>query len=860
MAARRRYKAFTFTPSSGGRLMASVSKDTIGIKNYLTKRDFRRVLDREQRREGYDYFAPKDYLFTNQYSQDPSSTLSDEINLVHMIRRPNGDKALIVGTTTGYLYRYEGADAVRYTTDLRDAEHADLNGDGDKDYDDGYTAVTLGSELVSGNYASSGTPTKAITVSAGEEYLYVKGTADISLTNGGETLSATGLFKAQSNSVTLTGYVNGAGVTASIKKHDPAADYTQSVPSEWRIIHSPDSTTQNRLRWEAVNVNGYSVFNNGADLPLAYRVEWDSARPIYSLREAGVARVGTIAELNGILLCGDVSQMKAEDIEPQMETANPYSYYSKAVDKVGYRVLFSDLDDPTSFGATAKGTIFESARVLAWKWLPSSIGNDEVTITGAGVGGGNLTANIQGAYTKPEAYLCVNISTLKGKYAEGDYSKGIKHDDSDENEFEGISVCRSDINGKTTTLGLERAFEIGEIIHFKNGAAFQFTSNAAQDAVVIYGKLLGNVSHGDHGVAATNYVKLDEAANTTVANTEIAKSNAFSSTAGFDDLQDDGSAILKMAKLQSVLVIYKETGIFVAEYTGETASPFRFNAIKVPSSKCLKYRHTVANVEGMAHIYAGASSFYSFDLASRKPKELPDFKNADTLFFDNATSLNTESIYAADNQLTKEIWFVTNGSAVSDKALCYDYIFNTLSTTSAHVTAAATIKKPGADQDWFVMGTSQGIVLTYGLANETVTRWTGKDYFYRRGNATYSNQGLTYDAELESGAEDFGDGFNEKDLKSYVLHLSHASDNPSTRVDISGYHNVGDVVSGSASGNVLDTRVFDDPDTKNLFALYYKQHYFQDKIKITTGNAQVAGRTFEVAGVDSRSFVRTDDA
>ena len=59
----------TFTPSSGGRLMASVSRDTVGVKNYLTKRDFRRVLDREQRREGYDYFAPKDILFTKQYSQ-----------------------------------------------------------------------------------------------------------------------------------------------------------------------------------------------------------------------------------------------------------------------------------------------------------------------------------------------------------------------------------------------------------------------------------------------------------------------------------------------------------------------------------------------------------------------------------------------------------------------------------------------------------------------------------------------------------------------------------------------------------------------------------------------------------------------
>ena len=117
MARRNRYKAFTFTPSQGGMLMASISKDTVGIKNYTTKRDFRRKLDHEQRREGYDYFAPKDYLFSNQYSQAPvwtvSPNLSSEINLIHMARRPNGDKAIIVGTTTGYLLRYEGKDEIR---------------------------------------------------------------------------------------------------------------------------------------------------------------------------------------------------------------------------------------------------------------------------------------------------------------------------------------------------------------------------------------------------------------------------------------------------------------------------------------------------------------------------------------------------------------------------------------------------------------------------------------------------------------------------------------------------------------------------------------------------------------------------
>ena len=821
--------------------MASVSKDTVGVKNYLTKRDFRRVLDREQRREGYDYFAPKDILFTKQYSQYPKGeggeSKTAEINLIHEVIRPNGDRAVIVGTTAGCLYRYEGTDALRYFTDTRDSDHDVI-----------FTEESnlWGSELISSTYAPNGV--KNLTVETGEEYYYTKNVGDTNLVNGTETLTASGYFKAQSTLVTLNGSPS-ITVNASVKKRDASKDYAQSVAAEWRVIHEPDSNSVNRKRWEAVNINGYTIFNNGADLPLVYRVEWDIAKPIYALREAGVARVGTIAELSGILVCGDISQMKEDDIQPQMESSNPYGYYSKAVDRLGYRVLFSDLDDPASFGATARGTVFEDARVMAWRWVPSSIGVDEVTITGAGVGGGNLTANIVGSYTKTTASLKVNTPTFKGKYSQGDFSKGVKHKDSDSIEYEGISVED----------GLPRAFEIGEIIHFKNGAAFQFKSNALAGANTIYGLLIGNVTSSEQGDAATNYVKLDEFASYTIANTGVAKSDAYSSTSGFDDLQDDGSAILKMVKLQNVLVIYKETSIFLAEYTGDTDAPFRFNFVKIPASKSLRYKHTVANVEGMAHIYAGDSAFYTFDLASRKPKELPAFKNADSLFFNEAAIANTESIYAADNRLTKELWFVTNGATSSDKVLCFDYLFNTLSTTSANVTAGTTVSKPGSSEDWFVMGTASGVVLVYGLTHEKFDRWAGKNYFYRREASQYNATGASYESVVESGAEDFADSFGEKDIRSYVLHLAHTSDSPSVTLDISGYHNVGDVVSGDVD-NVLETRVFDDPDTKNLLPLYYKQHYFQDKITISTGNVQVAGKTYEVAGVDSRSFVRTDDA
>ena len=200
MARKRTYKAYTFTPAQGGKLMASVSKDTIGVKNYLTKRDFRRVLDREQRREGHDYFAPKDQLFTNQYSQYPvgegGESKTAEINLIHMAIRPNGDRAVIIGTIEGYLYRYEGTDVLRYFKDTRDGStYAD-------------EPDSLGSELISGsgNYSSpqgSSTGVFGQTVETGEEYFYVKNAADTSLVNGNETLTASGYFKAQSTVVVL---------------------------------------------------------------------------------------------------------------------------------------------------------------------------------------------------------------------------------------------------------------------------------------------------------------------------------------------------------------------------------------------------------------------------------------------------------------------------------------------------------------------------------------------------------------------------------------------------------------------------------------------------------------------------------
>ena len=83
--------------------------------------------------------------------------------------------------------------------------------------------------------------------------------------------------------------------------------YYQTDYGAWVQIGSGFSESGHR--WEAVNLNGYAVFNNGVDLPVVYRLEWFDVQPIYELREQGVVSVGTIAVMNGRLLCMDLTEI-----------------------------------------------------------------------------------------------------------------------------------------------------------------------------------------------------------------------------------------------------------------------------------------------------------------------------------------------------------------------------------------------------------------------------------------------------------------------------------------------------------------------------------------------------------------------
>lgn len=95
--------------------------------------------------------------------------------------------------------------------------------------------------------------------------------------------------------------------------------YSAPKPS-WDTIGSGYESS-NIHRWEAVDVNGWCVLNNGLNLPVTYRAGDAAVKPIYELRELGIACVGTIAIHAGILCCMDVTEIQEEKLDELFEWA-----------------------------------------------------------------------------------------------------------------------------------------------------------------------------------------------------------------------------------------------------------------------------------------------------------------------------------------------------------------------------------------------------------------------------------------------------------------------------------------------------------------------------------------------------------
>ena len=165
---------------------------------------------------------------------------------------------------------------------------------------------------------------------------------------------------------------------------------------EWLEVGSGFSPLDHR--WEGLNINGYLVLNNGVDLPMTYRVEEYEVKPIYELREQGIAAVETIAEISGILCLFDISELKEPYLDQVLSDAYPYDVVTNPawVTRTQFKMLYCGIGEPRRWGAVLSGSMTEGGRTVTLKYATRTLKPlDVVLIQGAGVSGGFLEATIR---------------------------------------------------------------------------------------------------------------------------------------------------------------------------------------------------------------------------------------------------------------------------------------------------------------------------------------------------------------------------------------------------------------------------------------------------------------------------------
>ena len=869
------YKAET------ARLITKTSFDRVGLGDYTVKLDWRREMDQDIRREGFDYFWPGT---SGDFSTDPGTqpfppAAGEPITLIHRAFRPNGRHAILVGTKTK-LWRFSGMESGAYFDD----EYFD---EGDPD--------------------------------------------------------------------------------------DPMDDYFEETSSvQWQEIGSGFSP--NGHRWEALNINGYTVLNNGVDLPHTYRIEEAKAIPIYELREQGIASVGTIGETNGVLMCGDISEIhpdylptvlgpvgnieSGDNMGTQIGTTvtTPSPFFT--AEHIGRTIVFAG-------GSTAKITAWTDPQKVTVD--PSgAVTNERFMLKTKAVQPGAIYSGLITASTSEKlvatsgAFFDISMVGKTIRFANGFSSKidsmtspfviemeteppedldwqvfwvtygipGIPTEPvtpltpsayrltSDANFFDasmvGKTIIFEDGNERRilivedeknvivdSDLAITGFFELEnpdsyapftdashiDRIHYRviwampdeprrfgvsikasmekdsQQLTLAFPSKSfevGQEVSVVGAGIEGGVLTGTVLNTTGDKVILDQAAQTTTEESgSLIHTDAIGSIVGFEDLQDDSSGILRILKIQKdTVAVYKDSAIYVGFYTGLADEPFRFEQIDIPEALTLHYRWTLIDVAGRYHVYAAANNFCRFDLGTGVPQILDDLDFISDIFFGQVSLEHTDEIFAADNAITNEIFFWYPPTASPHKGIVHDYKHFSASTTGMSMTAAATVKKPeaglstGPTEDLFLMGTAEGVILIYGKTDAVQSAWGNtKEIFYRRGATPFTDTKSSYDSQLRSGLGDLGEPYREKDLTAYVLYLASQSRNTPIRLKLFGDRNPGD-----ATIQLVD-HMIQSPHTMNLVPTFFRHHYFQWDLLVSGQDnpCRIVAHTFDVQLIGSES-------
>jgi hypothetical protein len=837
------YTAIELRPAQGGKLLGAISEDTGAEANYTLKQNFRRDLDVEMRREGWELFNPK---YDNNLLDMPLYE-DDDVTLFFQFARPNGDTALIAvagdkmyrlfaskdmpeymlpdwvypnsGTEDSY---YEGGrfdfnwklikdglakpGSIRKIEILAGGEYfdetstpvAEVMGNGEE----GSVSVSMVPASVSppqgqhapdviGTYA--GKMRRAFTITAEKgAYSIFRGVGD------DRVIIGTGVIDTN-NSIPME---YGLSVRFSVGHYPTAEEWTTvalpvrigtailnssgknyDLPPEIRITDESGlgtgATGQAYIhphnRWEAISLSGYAVINNGIDLPIAYREEWEDAKPVYGLRELGIVTVGCIAEFGGYMLCADLRELDEDSLVRWIEACaadpliDPYGHitdelateYNLAITETQYAIIWSKAGYPLRWGPVHEGSTNGGSDF----WIPkyphfvkSLTEGQDFTVVGAGPAGAPLVTTIKEVFTSP--------------------------------------------GGDVATIRMNHSASEGDVID-------NATGNAAIDG------------DGIPDGTLTDAVSL-------------------SSLAGGDSVEvsGDGSKILSMRKLMDRLIIYRQTGYWIASLENSVDDPFSFTE-RYNGQRTADYRNTIVNVAEKYHMFLNQTGVYKIDLTEPEPTWIDAFQVGPEVW-KGLESSHQEKVFAFDNALTGEVWLCLPEREDGQSTLCFDYRTNTVSTIDHVFTAGLVIRRP---QNPFTETSDDMCILSYD----------GTVYTYGYGvaerPAVYNRASKGYSSVIQSSLMNFKDRFNEKDLRSYVLLLDQASPTLGTHIEI------------FSKGSILDEAILEaesfitDLDDETMIPLWSRSIFFRDRITVTGKDnpMRLASRIFEVSVAKSRS-------
>jgi hypothetical protein len=255
-----------------------------------------------------------------------------------------------------------------------------------------------------------------------------------------------------------------------------------------------------------------------------------------------------------------------------------------------------------------------------------------------------------------------------------------------------------------------------------------------------------------------------------------------------------------------------------------------------------------------------------------------------------------DQIFMAINTVTKEI-FLFYPSITTTKCIRYDYRNDTISVSDMTARAAAMIRRPDDDEEWFVMGNADGTITRYGLvdddniaitASQTGTTVSAAANTFKKehvgrtikwGDGTHvaviefvddeevivdttseqSSQAATilpgvwhrlgsgYDSTLESGLDHFrGEGWDQVLLERYA-----------PRFGIFSPCNVTLVGTKTSNGDPTDVKTKAiSAENQTMMTTIMTRFYWGDRLSVSGKNnpCSVIGRNFRTKVIDAKGF------